>query len=63
MDKPNAGIRTKARKAGVYLYEIADKLGVHETTLVRWMRPPLDHEKHTAINRAIDEIEQEKDGL
>ena len=42
MIKRNAEIRAAAKSAGVFLYEIAEKLDVSEPTFIRWLRKELD---------------------
>ena len=44
MIKHNTDIRTTAKQNGVYLYEIAEKLGVSEPTFNRWLRKELSAE-------------------
>ena len=56
MSKANTDIRVAAKKAGVYLYNIADRLGVSENTLTRLLRRELNAEKKTEILRLIAEI-------
>lgn len=56
MSKANKDIRVAAKKAGVYLYNIADRLGVSENTLTRLLRRELNAEKKTEILRLIAEI-------
>ena len=59
MIKRNAEIRAAAKSAGVFLYEIAEKIGVSEPTFIRWLRKELDEPtKHKALT-AIEEIKQE----
>ncbi len=57
--KPNEKIRKAARVAGVSLWRIAEKIGISEPTLTRWLRKPLHEEKENAILLAIRELEQE----
>ena len=38
MIKKNVDVRKAAKDSGVFLWEIADKLGVSEPTLNRWLR-------------------------
>ncbi len=38
MTKRNTEIRAAAKSAGVFLYEIAEKLDVSEPTFIRWLR-------------------------
>ena len=59
--KANGEIRETARKAKVKHWEIAERLGVSEQTLVRWLRVPLPREKRDAISNAIGELEREKE--
>ena len=63
MNRHNEDIRTQARRAGVYLYEVADALGVHETTLIRWLRGHLETGKRDAIISAIKTAEANKESL
>lgn len=56
MSKANTEIRVAAKKTGVYLYNIADRLGVSENTLTRLLRRELNAEKKTEILRLIAEI-------
>lgn len=56
----NETIRQKARTNGIRLWQIGDKLGVSEMTIVRWLRKPLAPEKETLIQKAIDQIMQER---
>ena len=55
----NMDVRLKARGAGVPLWQIADRLGVSEPTLTRWMRQKLPKEKKSQILSTIREIEKE----
>ena len=41
MIKKNVDVRKAAKDSGVFLWEIADKLGVSEPTLNRWLRKDL----------------------
>ena len=34
----NADVRNALKSHGVYIYELADVLGVSEPTLIRWLR-------------------------
>lgn len=50
----NMAIRNKIKAAGVFQYQVADRLGVSEMTLIRWLRKPLPKEKEDAICAVID---------
>lgn len=56
----NLDIRNAAKEAGVFLYQIADKLGISEPTMVRWLRYELPAEKKTRIMSIISERAAEK---
>lgn len=56
----NLDIRNAAKEAGVFLYQIADKLGISEPTMVRWLRYELPAEKKTRIMSIISELAAEK---
>ena len=54
--KNNQDIRKGARSKGVFLYEVADSLGISEPTLTRWLRGTLTAERKTDILNAIDRV-------
>lgn len=49
----NKQIREEAKKAGVYLWQIAKYLGVSEATLTRWMRDELPEDTKAKCMDAI----------
>ena len=52
----NLELRTKARKNGVRLWEIADRLGISEPTITRKLRRELPDNEKQRILAIIDEI-------
>ena len=52
----NSDIRAEAKKNCVFLYEVADKLGISEPTMTRMLRRELPQEKKNDIYKAISEI-------
>lgn len=52
----NLELRTKARKNGVRLWEIADRLGISEPTITRKLRRELPTNEKQRILAIIDEI-------
>lgn len=56
MIKRNTEIRTAAKFASVFLYEIAEKLNVSEPTFNRWLRKELSDGMKTKILAAIGQI-------
>lgn len=60
MSKANADIREAAKKAGVYLYNIADRLGVCENTLTIRLRRELSEDNKRQILDIISELAAEQ---
>lgn len=58
--KRNEDIRAIAHLKKVYLYEIADALGVSEPTFNRWLRKELSENKKADIRSAIDIISEQR---
>lgn len=56
----NLDIRSEAKKKGVFLYEIAYRLGISEPTMVRWLRYELPADKKSKILQIISELSAEK---
>lgn len=56
--KLNDMIKREIRQAGLFQYQIADKIGVSEQTLIRWMRYELPPEKLKKIRKAIFDLKQ-----
>lgn len=56
----NADIRSEAKQAGVFLYAIADRLGVSEPTMTRLLRRELSIDKKQRIKGIIAELSAEK---
>lgn len=59
MVRENEKIRRAARASGVPLWAAAQKIGVSEPTLTRWLRTPLPTEKEWRIMAAIQELSGE----
>lgn len=62
MGKANQGIRNELREKDIPHWQLAQTLGVHETTLVRWLRSPLSPENTACIRIAINEIMELREG-
>lgn len=54
--KPNADIRQQIRDSGIYFYEIAEALGIHETTFYRKLRKELDEREKQSILTKVKEL-------
>lgn len=55
----NADIRNEMKAAGIYFWQIAAKLGVAESTFIRWMRFEMSDELKEKIRTAIKELEEQ----
>lgn len=58
--KRNEDIRAIARQKKVYLYEIADALGVSEPTFIRWLRKELSEKQKADVRAAIDIVAEQR---
>jgi hypothetical protein len=58
--RANNEIRTQSKGKGVYLWEIADKLGIVDASFSRKLRHELPQEEKERIFKIIDEIATEK---
>lgn len=54
--KANQTVRDEARKRGVKHWQIAQKLGISEPTIMRWLRTPLTPEREKKVLSAINEV-------
>lgn len=52
----NKDIRVAAKESGVYLYAIAEKLGISEPTMTRMLRKELSADKKAQIFSIISEL-------
>ena len=55
----NSAIKQRAKAAGIYWWQIAAKIGVAESTIIRWLRMPLSAEREAMIMAAIDDLAKE----
>jgi hypothetical protein len=56
----NQKLRDMLKKKKIYLWQIAEKLGIHETTLVRRFRHELTAEQEQQVLLAVEEISLER---
>lgn len=56
----NKDIKVKARKSGVLIWEIADRLGIADTTMSRKLRKELPDSEKQEIFKIINELAAEK---
>lgn len=60
MTNCNAEIRTAAKNAGVYLYQIAAEIGVSEPTMTRKMRYEMGENEKKTILSIIDRLRSDR---
>ena len=60
MSKHNLDVRAAAKKAGVFLYDVAFALGVSENTVTRMLRRELPEDKKQQLFDAIAALEKEQ---
>lgn len=48
------------KKEDIYQWQIAKKLGLHETTLCRWFREELTQEQKQQVLSAIEELKLDR---
>lgn len=60
MYSKNLDLKTEAKAAGVYLWQIADKLGMRDNEFSRKLRKELSAEKKAEIRAIIKELSEVK---
>lgn len=58
MRSKNQDIKDAIKRANMYQYEVANKMGIAEATLIRWLRFDLTEAKRKQIKNAIDELKK-----
>jgi len=56
----NAEIRAEMKLLGLAIWQVADKVGVCEMTLIRWLRKELSEEKRNRVCLAIEDLRSKK---
>lgn len=60
MKKANLDIRTKAKECGVYLWQIADAVGIQESRFCKIMRSELPADEKQKILAVIESLAKEE---
>lgn len=55
----NRNVELKRKKGKIPYWMIAEKLSIHENTIVRWFRQEMDTQKKERVLQAIKEVKQE----
>ena len=53
-------IKEKKKKNNVYMWQVARKLGIHETTFCKWFRDELSQKQEQQILSAMGQILNER---
>ena len=56
--KKNNSIRDRIKALGLKQWQLADEVGIHETTLIVWLRQELTGERRERVLAALDRIEK-----
>ncbi|MEC3814160.1 hypothetical protein PNF30_16240 [Bacillus safensis] len=59
--RTNMEIRKAIENSGIFTWQIAKQLGVHENTFYRWMREEITGERREKVLAAIKDIEEKKE--
>ena len=60
MNVANEALRNDLKSLNIPYWRIAEKLGIHEVTFVRWMRQELSADTLARVRAAIAEITESK---
>lgn len=52
----NRAIKERLHRENIYMWQVAKRLGIHETTFCKWFREELSNEQATKVLSAIDDI-------
>lgn len=52
-------VTLKKEKGNIPYWQIAEKIGVHENTVIRWFRTEMDPNKKREISNAIQKVREE----
>lgn len=56
MNTVNQNIKDNIKAANLFQYNVANEIGIAETTLVRWLRYELSKDKEDKIIKAINKL-------
>ena len=61
--KPNSEIRSLLKEKNICLWQLAMKIGIHETTLISWLRvEPLPEDHRKRIFDAMVDLQEGDNG-
>ena len=56
----NKEIKELLHRENIYMWQVAKKLGVHETTFCKWFRDELSQEQVQRVLSAVEEIKLDR---
>lgn len=56
----NKEIKELLHRENIYMWQVAKKLGVHETTFCKWFRGELSQEQAQRVLSAVEEIKLDR---
>lgn len=56
----NKEIKELLHRENIYMWQVAKKLGVHETTFCKWFRDELSQEQAQRVLSAVEEIKLDR---
>ena len=54
--KSNSKVRAELARNGLFIWQLAEAVGVHETTMTKWLRTPLNDEQQARVDKALSEL-------
>lgn len=57
--KSNSKVRAELARNGLFIWQLAEVVGVHETTMTKWLRTPLNEEQQKRVDRALNRLIEE----
>lgn len=52
----NKDLKANIKEENIYMWQVANKLNVHESTFSKWFREELSNERKLQVMSAIEEI-------
>lgn len=59
----NSELKKKIKANGFTLWQIAEQIGVSETSVIRWLRSERDRRNQSKIIKALEELKTEKESM
>ncbi len=58
----NAEMKKLFKREGIFMWQIAQALGIHEMTFSKWFRNELSEERQKEVMAAVAEIKEKQTG-